>query len=548
MTAVASADLRQGRSITQWQQDHLWLRTDAQEEMPFFDNEGQSVLSKWIDEVIEISASWHQPVRCVLAKPRRDGWTSKLAARIFTRAATERNLACRYVNTTERDALDTFRVFLTFFDKLEKRVQPVRRSKESMRDLDFTGLGSRIDTAYASTPGTCRGLGYGELLLDELAKIQDVLSLEDAKRLIFGAILPSVRFGNFWGLFTPDGDTDIAYHIWKDAVSLDEARRGVRPKNGFIRLLLTHWQSDQCRTRGLGDDELLELASSLSDEETGLLDKHGIRDPEERAQRIHWRRQQIGSLGELFWQEFAEDEDTMWLSAGDLFFDARAIKAGREAAEARRAAAEEAGKPWRYEMNGRLAVYCEPTDDDDYIVFTDACRGVRGGDPAGIFVLSLFTGEEVASFRGVVEPDEAAEISVELAERYNEALWAPEIDGPGQACLLHGMKVLEYARVYRHQMQEKIGGRPRHEYGWHTTAVTRPALLQGVRTAVRKGHIQINSSWVWDDLRAFRLNPKRGLRGGYEAAAGAHDEGVIVAGGAWYIREHGGMNPKVDWV
>ena len=40
---------------------------------------------------------------------------------------------------------------------------------ENQRVLEYPKLGSLLDTAYASTPGTCRGEGYQDVVLDEVA-------------------------------------------------------------------------------------------------------------------------------------------------------------------------------------------------------------------------------------------------------------------------------------------------------------------------------------------------------------------------------------------
>jgi hypothetical protein len=263
--------------------------------------------------------------------------------------------------------------------------------------------------------------------------------------------------------------------------------------------------------------------------ERELLRKHRA-SPEQ----IKWYRAKVADLGsqDKADQEYPLDEETCWLVAGRLFFDAERIKVllteTRDPARVEKLRSSVPDPAARNE----LRVWKEPFQRDAYVVVADPSEGVVDGDPCAAAVYHRATGEHVATLHGLWRTHEFATHLDRLGRRYNNALMVVERANHGNAVLnaLLRLGVREdeeerrpaYPAVY-----EDEDGKP----GWKTGEVPRATAAEALEEAVRSGAWKSPCRLSVAEMQRFVINKK----GKPEAGAGAHDDLVLVHVIGWTI-------------
>lgn len=160
-----------------------------------------------------------------------------------------------------------------------------------------------------------------------------------------------------------------------------------------------------------------------------------------------------------------------------------------------------------------LWIWSLPKPDRDYIVCADPARG-DGSDYSAAHVLDLETLEQVAEFQQQIPPKEFADILVNMATEWNDALLIVEYNGLGPAILQRiidrqykntfysslDLKVVEVQRqiVSRYYAEEK-----KLKPGFTTTISTRPLLISKLEAYFRERVVDIHSSRTITELRTF---------------------------------------------
>lgn len=540
MPAIAAApDLREGLSLTEWQELHLWLVTDLAQRVPFLDTPSQHVLEREIGRAHRECAAKHAPTRGIAVKPRRSGWTSKFLARFYTRCRTEEFTKFNYIAKTEGDQKKQMATVHTFHKNLDQRLVLPLENPNALLELSYPSLGSKIESSTASSSGSGRGSGYAEQLWDEVPFSR--LNIFEQEVLLSG-LLEASRVTPLWMLSTPNGRNDVFWKTW------DESARG---ENDWVRIFCPHWVDHQCRSGWeagsvpLTTAEVLDVLETRTDEEKHAVEqfhrRYGARfgtvlEGRELAERLHWRRLKKRSLKELFPQEYPEDEDTCWVVQGFNFFDLQAIS--RQHAEAK--------QPLRTDYGGALVVYVEPEKGHNYIVSVDAGAGV-GRDASVALVLDAETCEVVAELSSKhLDTTQFVEIAIKsLCLPYHRALLAPENNSIGDGMVNHARRSLGYYPIYRHR-PNRLAARPDLRYGFPTTGPSRVAALERLRSALQADEVVVNSPRVLSEALSFKLSGSS-AEDRYEAEKGANDDHIMALAIAMYVQRTGHWNTKPVW-
>ncbi len=260
-------------------------------------------------------------------------------------------------------------------------------------------------------------------------------------------------------------------------------------------------------------------------------------------EQILYRRKMIREQKKMAPQEFPENDRDCFLHAGQNFFDLK--KAHVLLKEAKVAVEED--EPWE--------------ETEDYIAWEKPCKGdiyAAGADPAegtdGDFsVLAIFNvtkRRQAFRFRAHYGVDAFSRICEKWGRAYNDALLAPERNNHGHAVIL-GLQGLKYPNLYvtkqetRHKISSgavvSIGDRTRdRKYGWETTSITRPIMLDLLLAAVEGDSEEDEHNFdteflVLDqeflkEVLSFEL-----LHGKYQAAKGKHDDCIFAWGIAFQM-------------
>ena len=208
--------------------------------------------------------------------------------------------------------------------------------------------------------------------------------------------------------------------------------------------------------------------------------------------QIAFRREKIAELGDLFYQEYPENDIDCWLSSDISVFDGVALRRYLQQIKEGR-------------QEGNLTIWKDAIGGEKYVIGVDSAAGLEKGDFSVASVLRVKTNEYVARLRGKIPPDFLAQELLRLGKRYNDALLAVERQMHGHTVLRILMEA-NYPLIYYHEDYDSFTGTPRDEPGWRTDRKTKPLIVDTMGAALRAGDIEIwsenfcleASGYVWD--------------------------------------------------
>jgi hypothetical protein len=311
---------------------------------------------------------------------------------------------------------------------------------------------------------------------------------------------------------TPNGAGGFFYRLCKNA----ETRR-----NGYELHFFPWFRTSEYQT----PLEPGEIIRPETEREQRLFDI-GV-----TPQQLKWYREKIAGKGEnerggqdLVDQEYPSDPETCFLSSGRKFFDMKVTK------ELIERATED---PLEERDRGRIRIWKFPDPNKSYILAVDTSEG-GASDPSGGLMYDYETGEHVATIDGHYTVGELARAVNRLGREYNVALVVVERNNHGHAVLLAlsdgvndaglGQDQQIYPALYVHEDDK---------FGWPTTQVTRPIMLDYLEDSHRKGAWKSPDRAVLAQVKAFIVT----RTGKAEHPPGEHDDLVIPAAIGWKVRE-----------
>jgi len=158
---------------------------------------------------------------------------------------------------------------------------------------------------------------------------------------------------------------------------------------------------------------------------------------------------------------------------------------------------------------GPLKVWEWPVPGTHYCVGVDSSQGVRGGDYSVVKVLRSDTLEEVAMWKGYIDPRELGRKAAWIGWMYNTAFIVPEANKDGQSVIWE-LKEMAYPNVYRTTTYDRIAGERviNKTIGFTTTLKTRPWLWNHMRLVVNHGWGRINSASQIEEMKSIRYDEK----------------------------------------
>lgn len=250
---------------------------------------------------------------------------------------------------------------------------------------------------------------------------------------------------------------------------------------------------------------------------------HDLTTPErERMRRlgideeqILWYRDKMQKNGDLAQQEYPDTDRDAFLSSGMPFFMAKPLARHAEHAKSkppvrkgRWQVRRERGKTkatFVQNPSGELWVWDTPRKGHRYVVSVDPSSG-RAKDRSAYHVLDVTDPiiRQVASFHGMLQPDDLAIDSITTCRYYNNALWVPERNAVGERLVGKGWDDIGYTNVYRFVPDAKIGGKKQSPIvGWISSPKTRPWALEKLAEAIHNHTIEINCSRTIEECYDF---------------------------------------------
>lgn len=166
---------------------------------------------------------------------------------------------------------------------------------------------------------------------------------------------------------------------------------------------------------------------------------------------------------------------------------------------------------WRENPDGFISVWEMPTPDGVYVVGADVAEGLAHGDYSSATVLDARTGRQVAEWHGHIEAFLFGEELYRLGMFYNGALMVVEINNHGLTTVTQ-LRQLRYPRIWRRRDLNKTTSRTSVEYGWKTSRVTKPLLIDTLAQALTDG-ITVRSDGLLRELTTYTRDDKGAMSG-----------------------------------
>ena len=416
--------------------------------------------------------------RNIVLKARQMGLTTWAAARFFIRTITRPGTLSLQVAHTQEAAEEIFRIVHRFVDWLPEvlRDGPLKTSRANVRQIAFPEIDSQYRVVSAGDRNAGRGLTAQNLHCSELARwpgdpAETLAGLRAAMSPDAELILES----------TPNGVGGCFHEEWQKA---DET--------GTVRHFFPWWQERRYRAAAVAE-------STLTREERNLMKQASL-----DLEQIAYRRKIRADFRGLARQEFAEDQESCFLSSGNSVFELAAIEARLT----------QIPEPVERRRNGEIEVWLPPLKGKQYLVAVDPAGGGSDGDYSAAQVIEMETGLQCAEFAGHVGGLELARLVTALAAEYNQAWLVVERNNHGSGVLALAETVCKYPRIYRQ------AGQP----GWLTTSLSRPAMLARLGAGLVEEPQRFQSRRLLAECRSFVRLPN----GNTGARAGTHDDRVMA--------------------
>jgi len=423
----------------------------------------------------------HRTKRDVILKSRQTGMSTGIEAdnshKVFTNKYTRMSIVTHDTETSEFLLQNIHR----FHRHLPKEMKPKVDWASSSR-IRFPIMDCYISIASANSAAVGIGHTMNIAHLSEIARWPNRVA-----RQIFADITQTVPQNGFvTAESTPKGRSAFFYQLY------DEAKKGI---NGYKAFFFPWWWDETCISfvelteKNLSEAaERLNLAVEALRKEEELLIKHFDLSP----LQIAFRRVKIKELGELFYQEYAENDIDCWLTSDEAVFDGIAIRRYlKEVSDGR--------------ISGDTTVWKDVIGGERYVIGVDVAAGTEKGDYSVASVLRSNRNEYVARIRGKIPPDIFTQEILRLGHRYNDAMIAVEKAQHGHV-VIRGIIDAGYPNVYEHEDYDVSDTKTSFSPGWNTSMKTKPIMIDDFNTALRSGDIALwsenlmleASSAIWE--------------------------------------------------
>ncbi len=424
----------------------------------------------------------------IVLKARQMGMTTWVAGRFFLRTALCAGGTTLLVAHNREAAETLFGIVRRMWEMLPDDVRDgeFRLQRANAGEMVFAETGSEFRVASAADANAGRGLSLQNLHCSEVSRWAG-----DARATLAGLRAALAPDGEMVLESTPTGAYGAFYEEWQAAVSPGaEPSEGVR-ESRVVRHFLPWWLEPTYVGSRVGKGEMTE-------EEQSLVQRHGL-----SPAQIGFRRGLEKGYGPLRSQEFAEEAETCFRATGSPCFELGPIE-GR---------LREVAEPATRRRNGALLEWLPPVAGRRYVLAVDTAGGGAEGDFAAVQVLDLLTGMQCAELQERLRPAALAEVCVDMAQVYGDALVAVERNNHG-AAVLALLEMQPEVRLYRQ------GG----QAGWLTSAASKPEMVGRLGVLLAETPERFFSTRLLGECRTF-VSDERGHAG---AAAGAHDDLVMA--------------------
>lgn len=452
--------------------------------------------------------------REIILKARQEGFSTLIAALYFLDTVNNNNTHTMIIAHDAEGAERLFGMFHTFYENLPPG-KKLTTKYSSKTELYFADINSRITVG---TAGSKQNLGRSGTFNNVHAS--EAAFWPNGSEIIAGLFETVPMDGNIFIETTANGMGNFFYSLYHKAMEEDSAFSA----RFFPWFMLEEYQ----------------LAAptnfQVSEEENRVQQLYNLTDDQ-----IFWRRLKEKTLGDKFEQEYPSNVEEAFLLSGQGFFSSEALQRVQldliEHPE--KVAIPREFRKLIYDKN--LKVFARAQSGKRYVIGADVAEGIDDRGDHDYSVASVFdyeSMEQVAVYRGRIDPNEFGKILYELGYWYNVALICVERNNHGHSTLNTLYNHLEYPlqkpnEVMGLYLHDEFDGKRKQQdkkLGFPTSVKSKALVCDAMQTLVEDGSLIIRDFQTWAEMRSF----SKLLGGKLRAESGSHDDTVLATALACY--------------
>lgn len=521
---------------------------------PFFDS--QEILYEEYRKLEKL----YGRVRALVLKARQMGSTTYNCAEFFQKTLFKDHVNSMIVGQDQDQATFIMGMYESALDFIPWWMRPRKGiGCEKGRVISFDekddalrasrpGLKSWVFADNANKPsGVGRGKTLGRALLSELAFWQNGSQLSKS-------LFPTMNTADGFYVMesTANGRNDFWHNLW---------RRAEAGKIDWHPIFIPFYRREVTYSLPI----LKTQVFILTDEEKGFRERIMVKESHLIKDEVfNWMRNKkeefVATDGDdtMFSQEYtSEAEESFQTSAVTAFprgiirrFAKRTMppvwigeidydwKGGKPDLHIR--LVPEGDDPPIPEREDRFRVWERPQRGATYGLGVDVSLGNDGGDYSCVQVIKKGDGheldEQVAVWRGLIDPEGLGEVVFAIGWWYNEALAAVEVNNMGMVTNNILVRSFEYENIYRFKRMDRLKNFMTDIIGWWTDEKSKRALMSKMSKMFLDDQIRIRCKYTMDEFNDFTEDGAEG--------DGAHDDYVMALMIAIYCLHEGEINQR----
>ena len=456
--------------------------------------------------------------RIIIPKARQEGVSTYFLARSAVRCLGRKNTRAVIIS---HDTESTERMLLKvkYFLETMKGPKPIIKNN-NRNEITFPKTNSML---YIGTAGS-RAFGRGDTITD--LHCSEVPYWPNPQKLMSGLLQAVPKSTGCISIESTGNGSGDWFHT--------QCMRSLTGDSTF-KLVFLPWHTFEEYQVPMTPDECMDFMCSLRDglEERKLLSHYGL-----TPQQLAWRRIVIGDELDGSMYEWNKEyptcmDDCFQVAEGGIFQHVNYVPTN----------------DWMQVDANTHILAGHPAADLHYIIGGDVGAGV-GQDASVAEVFCIETDEQVGEYiNNKIEPDMFAYKLADLGRTFNMAYIGCEANNHGILTLKtltqwdHDTASMRYdtSRIYRTSRRRKTPGAPDQvrsliDIGVRTTARSKPLIIGTLRTAIKESVI-IHSIILKNELSTFIEMPD----GSMGADSGCHDDTVMAAGMAFFVKNKGAL-------
>jgi len=452
----------------------------------------------------------------LILKSRKQGFSTLIEAIWLHQCLLFKNtravVISQDLDSTKRH-FDRIKYFLSNMETSDGKFV-VELDEDSQKQLKFPKTNSSYYIGTAGSKAFGRGVDITHLHISEAAHFQN-------QEVLTGVLEACVT--NAWRVLetTANGVGEAFYKMWQEAIDKDIDS----PWHPHFFA----WYEDPTNTLEVPDDIHYKPDHKMQQ----LLDRRII-----EVNQAYWYERKRSEMPDkaLMVQEHPSDAREAFIMSGRPAFDQDKLDMKRGLCKPPQYVGElfDDGRKikLKYDDDGELKIWKVPRNEREYLISADVGEGVEGGDYSVAHVFDRSSHEQVAVWRGHLDPGDFGRVLIDIGYYYNNANLLPELNNHGYATV-EAIKAEEYPHlVNTKDLWPDDGGNIRE--GFPTNEKTRAKLITAARNSIEDDSGFINDIGTIDELSVFVLNKSNK----FEAQKGFHDDRVISYGIGMYALKH----------